>query len=189
MVGLAVRPTFQIPIACSKSEAIERFGTAMRNQSPRSLYLAHGEYCEFHLEDHLHRLWSPHLSVYFIDSDQVQSQATATDLDGARTSGQCTLIGRFAPRPNLWTLIWIFYLALFCSIFFATLLGGSQWMIGHFPWGWVIAIATALLYASLWIASQIGQSLCHDQMDLLRNRLGSVLLQADLHPISSAPPE
>ena len=144
MVGLSIRPTFQIPIACSKSEAIERFGTAMRNQSPSSLYLAHGEYCEFHLEDHLHRLWSPHLSVYFIDSDQVQSQATATDLDGARTSGQCTLIGRFA---------------------------------------------TALLYASLWIASQIGQSLCHDQMDLLRNRLGSVLLQADLHPISSAPPE
>lgn len=189
MVGLSIRPTFQIPIASSKSEAVERFGTAMCRQSPSSLYLAHGEYCEFHLEEHLHRLWSPHLSVYFIDSDRAQSHATSTNLDGASTSKQCILIGRFAPRPNLWTLIWIFYLALFCSIFFATLLGGSQWMIGHFPWGWVIAIATALLYASLWIASQIGQSLCHDQMDLLRNRLSSVLLQADLHPISSAPRE
>lgn len=165
MFGLSIRPTFQILIESSKSEAVLRFAEVMRTRTPASLHLVHGEYSEFHLEDHLHRLWSPHLSVYFMEDDQ--------------TTG-CKLIGRFAPRPNLWTLIWIFYLALFCCIFFALLVGGSQWMIGHFPWGWVIAVPSAILYAALFIASQIGQSLCHDQMDLLRNRLDQTLLQAGL---------
>lgn len=165
MFGLSIRPTFQIPIAASKPIAIERFGEVIRAKSAESLYLIHGEYSEFHLEEHLHRLWSPHLSVYFVEDE---------------LPDHCKLVGRFAPRPNLWTLIWIFYLALFFCILFALLFGGSQWMIGHFPWGWVIAVPTAILYASLFIASQIGQSLCHDQMDLLRNRLDQSLLQAGL---------
>lgn len=170
MSGLSIRPTFEIPIAWPKSEAIERFGQAMVRKTPESLYIVHGEYSEFHLEEELHRLWSPHLSVYFVENE----------------SESCRLIGRFAPRPNLWTLIWIFYLALFCCIFFALLFGGSQWMVGHFPWGWVLAIPSVILYASLLLASQIGQSLCHDQMDLLRNRLDQTLLEAGLIGQSSS---
>jgi hypothetical protein len=165
MSGLSIRPTFELRIDFSKAEAIRRFCDVMKDKKPESLYVVHGEYSEFHLEDHLHRLWSPHLSVYFIDID---------------ASDACKLIGRYAPRPNLWTLIWIFYLALFCCIFFAVLLGGSQWMLGHFPWGWVVAVPSAILYATLFLASQIGQSLCHDQMDLLRNRLDQALLEAGL---------
>jgi hypothetical protein len=53
-------------------------------------------------------------------------------------------------------------------------------MLGHFPWGWVVAVPSAILYATLFLASQIGQSLCHDQMDLLRNRLDQALLEAGL---------
>jgi len=90
MFGLAIRPTFQIPIGCPKSQAIALFEAVMKTKTPGSLYIVHGEYSEFHLEDHLHRLWSPHLSVYFVDDDQPTA---------------CKLIGRFAPRPNLWTLI------------------------------------------------------------------------------------
>ena len=165
MFGLAIRPTFQIPIGCPKPQAVALFEAVMKTKTPRSLYIVHGEYSEFHLEDHLHRLWSPHLSVYFVDADEPTA---------------CKLIGRFAPRPNLWTLIWIFYLALFCCIFFAILFGGSQWMLGHFPWGWVVAVPTMILYASLFAASQIGQSLCHDQMELLRNRLDQALSQSGL---------
>jgi hypothetical protein len=165
MSGLSIRPTFAIRIECPKNEAIESFSDVIRSKSPASLYVVHGEYSEFHLEEQLHRLWSPHLSVYFVEAEEPCA---------------CNLIGRFAPRPNLWTLIWIFYLALFCCIFFAILFGGSQWMLGHFPWGWVLALPSAILYAMLFLASQIGQSLCHDQMDLLRNRLDQVLMEAGL---------
>ena len=140
MFGLAIRPTFQIPIGCPKSQAVAVFEAVMKTKTPGSLYIVHGEYSEFHLEDHLHRLWSPHLSVYFVDADKPTA---------------CKLIGRFAPRPNLW-------------------------MLGHFPWGWVVAVPSMILYASLFAASQIGQSLCHDQMDLLRNRLDQALSQAGL---------
>jgi hypothetical protein len=168
MVQWAIRPTFRLAIPCGTAEAISRFAEIMEQRGDPTLFLNHGEYSEFHLEPHLHRLWSPHLSVYFVDAEEPK---------------QCLLIGRFAPRPNVWTLIWIFYLAFFCCIFFAAIFGGSQWMIGDLPWAWAIVAATLLLYAALFLASQIGQSLCQDQMDLLRNRLDEVLREAALNPM------
>jgi hypothetical protein len=120
----------------------------------------------------MHRLWSPHLSIYFLDGE---------------VSDACFLMGRFAPRPNVWTLVWIFYLAFFCSIFFAGIFGGSQWLLGEFPWGWAIVAATLVLYAGLFVASQIGQSLCSDQIELLRSRLDSVLNDSGLKSRTPSP--
>ena len=171
MFPWSIRPTFQIQLSTPREDAIVRFEVAMLQQTPANLFLTYGEYAEFHLEDELHRFWSPHLSIYF--------------LPGCSDS-HCELFGRFAPRPNIWTLVWIFYLAFFCCIFFASIFGGSQWMIGHFPWGLAIAAATMVLYLGLFLASQIGQSLCHDQMELLRNRLDHVLLQAGLELVKPA---
>jgi hypothetical protein len=161
----ALEPTFQIEIPADKSAAVPRFQAAMERLANKSLSIAHGEYAEFHLEPEMHRLWSPHLAVYFIEGKEPD---------------RCFLVGRFAPRPNLWTLIWIFYLTFFCAIFFASIFAGAQWLIGEFPWGIAIVAATAVLYAGLFIASQIGQSLCGDQMDLLRERLQKVLVDAGL---------
>ncbi|MBM3963554.1 MAG: hypothetical protein FJ308_00580 [Planctomycetes bacterium] len=53
-------------------------------------------------------------------------------------------------------------------------------MIGQFPWGWAIVIATAILHSGLFLASKIGQALCHDQMELLRHRLDDVPVRAHL---------
>jgi hypothetical protein len=105
------------------------------------------------------------LAVYFLEAEQPDS---------------CQLMGRFAPRPNVWTLVWILYLAFFCAIFFAAIFGGSQWLVGEFPWAWAIVLATIVPYAGLFLASQIGQSLCSDQMELLRGRLDGVLGEAGL---------
>lgn len=161
----AIEPTFQLPIQATKGEAISRFQTAMQRKGDERLYMAHGEYAEFHLEPEMHRLWSPHLTVYF-------TEGTAPE--------RCALMGRFAPRPNVWTLIWIFYLAFFCAIFFAGIFAGSQWLVGEFPWGLAIVAATAVLYGGLFTASRIGQSWCSDQMDLLRGRLDGILVEAGL---------
>lgn len=117
----AIEPTFRLEIRASRDEAILRFQTAIHARNN-------------------HRLWSPHLTVYFIEGND---------------EDQCYLMGRFAPRPNLWVLTWIFYLAFFCIIFFAGIFAGSQCLVGQFPWGLAVVIATAILYASLFIASQI----------------------------------
>lgn len=164
-VQFAIRPTFTLDIPYPRQEAISRFASTLQELNDETLYLSHGDYAEFHLEPHLHRLWSPHLSVYFLED---------------HAPNHSVLFGRFAPRPNVWTLVWIFYLLFFCSIFFAAIFGGSQWMIGQFPWGWAVVITTAILYAGLFLASKIGQALCHDQMELLRHRLDTVLAQANL---------
>jgi hypothetical protein len=172
----AIEPTFRLAIPASKDDAIRRFQLAIEHRNDPELYLAHGEYAELHLETDLHRLWSPHLTVYFIDGDESRG------IDRHGNVERCLLMGRFAPRPNLWTLIWIFYLAFFCTIFFASIFAGSQWLIGEFPWGLAIVGATAVLYLGLFVTSQIGQSLCGDQMDLLRGRLGDLLRDAALEP-------
>ena len=161
----AIEPTFTLEIQGGRAAAIPLFQSAIERMNNHRLYMSHGEYAEFHLEPESHRLWSPHLTIYFTEG---------------RQEGVCYLMGRFAPRPNLWLLIWIFYLAFFCIIFFASVFAGSQWLIGEFPWGLAIVAATAVLYAGLFIASQIGQALCKDQMDLLRGRLHLVLRDAGL---------
>lgn len=168
----AIEPTFQLELLAPMEAAVPRFQDAILQRENDSLYLTYGEYAEFHLEPELHRLWSPHLTVYFTPGT---------------SEGRCLLRGRFAPRPNLWTLIWIFYLAFFCAIFFAGIFAGSQWLVGEFPWGLAIVAATVALYAGLFTASQIGQSLCSDQMDLLRSRLDDTLRDAGLETVK--PPE
>jgi hypothetical protein len=168
----AIEPTFRLEIRASRDIAISRFHTAIRGKNDHRLYMCHGEYAELHLEPENHRLWSPHLTIYFTDG---------SDKDRAY------LMGRFAPRPNLWVLIWIFYLAFFCIIFFAGVFAGAQWLVGEFPWGLAIVIPSAILYATLFIASQIGQSLCKDQIDLLRNRLDQLLRESELEFHSSYP--
>ncbi len=172
----AIEPTFRLEIRASRDQAISRFQTAIHAKNNHRLYMSHEEYAELHLEPEMHRLWSPHLTVYFIEGND---------------EDQCYLMGRFAPRPNLWVLTWIFYLAFFCIIFFAGIFAGSQWLVGEFPWGLAVVIATAILYASLFIASQVGQSLCKDQIELLRDRLDQLLLNAhlELDGKQSAPSE
>jgi hypothetical protein len=44
----------------------------------------------------------------------------------------------------------------------------------------ILRFQTATLYASLFIASQVGQSLCKDQIELLRDRLDPSLRDAEL---------
>ncbi|MBM3963555.1 MAG: hypothetical protein FJ308_00585 [Planctomycetes bacterium] len=101
-VQFAIRPTFTLDIPYPRHEAISSFASTLQQMNDETLYLSHGDYAEFHLEPHLHRLWSPHLSVYFLDD---------------HAPNHSVLFGRFAPRPNVWTLVWIFYLLFFAPSF------------------------------------------------------------------------
>lgn len=155
---LQLRPTFVIRLTCSPDEAVARMARERSRAGHDPLMLVHGEYGELHLPGERHRLWSPHLSFHVFERQ-----------------GETVLLGRFAPRVNVWTVVWIFYLLLAFSAFFGVTIGWSQWSVGLHPWGWWLAGAAGLALAALYLVAQIGQQWSADQMRELRQKLEAFL--------------
>jgi len=158
MSWFRLRPTFDIHVAATKAEMIERLRQLQSRTSDKNLFLMFGEYGELHLPSSEHRLWSPHLSFYISED------------------AEKTLVhGRFAPRVDVWTVIWIAYLVFLFTAFFGILLGLSQWSLGEMAWGVWVAVLASLLWLSLFVIAHLGQQWSSDQMHTLRDRLENLL--------------
>lgn len=161
MTLFQLRPTFEIPLSENRLEAIAKLETEFARSKKGDHFLMHGEYGELHLPAVEHRLWSPHLSFYVSERNE-----------------QCLIHGRFAPRLDVWTFVWVIYLAMSFSAFFGFALAYSQWMLGESGWGlWVAAVALLAIMV-LYVVANVGQQLSADQMSALRSRLDIILQNA-----------
>lgn len=166
MSWFRLRPTFEIQVNQTKQEVIEKLTRLQRQIAEKRLFLMFGEYGELHLPAAEHRLWSPHLSFYINEVNQ-----------------QTSVYGRFAPRIDVWTVVWIAYLVFIFTAFFGAILGFSQWTLGETAWGMWIALAATALWLSLFAIAHVGQQWSSDQMHVLRNRLEKMLTEdSDLQP-------
>ncbi len=161
MTLFQLRPTFEIPLSDNRSDAIAKLETQFALSSKDEHFLMHGEYGELHLPATEHRLWSPHLSFYVSERNE-----------------QCLIHGRFAPRLDVWTFVWVIYLAMSFTAFFGFALAYSQWMLGESGWGLWVASLALLAILTLYVVANIGQQLSVDQMSALRNRLEQTLQSA-----------
>ena len=163
MPWLQLRPTFEIYLVDDRQATMEKLaGAYARLAQPKSFFM-HGEYGELHLPVSEHRLWSPHLSFYVTQRDEL-----------------CLIHGRFAPRIEVWTFVWIIYLALSFTSFYGFALAYSQWMLGQSMWGiWVAALAM-LAIGCLYVVAQVGQQWSADQMRALRMRLEKMLADSQV---------
>lgn len=156
-----LRPTFEISLLDQRLEAIAKLEKEFARIGKGDNFLMHGEYGELHLPAAEHRLWSPHLSFYVAERDH-----------------QGLIHGRFAPRLEVWTFVWVLYLAMSFTAFFGLAFAYSQWMLGEAGWGmWVAVVAIAAIMC-LYAVANIGQQWSADQMADLRNRLDRILLEA-----------
>jgi hypothetical protein len=160
MSWFRLRPTFDIPLNQSREVVIERLVELQAQHPNRQLFLMFGEYGELHLPPQEHRLWSPHLSFYLMETDQ-----------------KAVVHGRFAPRVDVWTVVWIAYLVFLFSAFFGLVLGISQWTLNETAWGVWVAVGAMVLWFSLFVVANIGQQWSSDQMQHLREQLESLLQQ------------
>lgn len=160
MSWFRLRPTFDIHVDQPKAAIIEKLTFLQNKAAEKSLFLMFGEYGELHLPANEHRLWSPHLSFYI-----------------SETNLKTTVHGRFAPRIDVWTVVWITYLVLLFTAFFGAVLGFSQWTLGEVAWGMWVAVVALVLWLSLFVIANIGQQWSSDQMQLLRNQLETLLAQ------------
>jgi hypothetical protein len=145
----SLRPTFEIQVMDSQQDAVEKVGRAYKLVENNKLILVFGEYGELHLPPSEYRVWSPYLAF------------------SINKKGDHSFVhGRFAPRLEVWTFVWICYMTFAFTAFFGLILGFSQFMIG--------ARGTLILVA------HIGQQLSSDQMHILQSRLNEFLDSADL---------
>jgi len=167
MVAIRLRPTFDIDVACQRLQLMKRLAAESRRVGDRSLFGMYGEYGELHLPVSQHRLWSPHLSFYLTEAGE-----------------QTKIHGRFAPRLDVWTPVWIAYLLMAFTAFFACIFGYSQWFLGETPWGFGVAALACIVIVSLYLIAAVGQQWSGDQMHCLRDQLDGILRRVSELPES-----
>ncbi len=163
MTWFRLQPTFEIELQETRDSAIAKMQAEYQRRGCQSDFLVFGEYGEMHLPESEHRLWSPHLTFYFHPRQEL-----------------CVVHGRFAPRVNVWTLVWIAYLALVFTAFFGAVGGVTQNMVGEYPWGYWVMVGALVLLGTLYLIAHVGQLWSKDQMQHLREELDRVLQRSGI---------
>ncbi|MCA9195012.1 MAG: hypothetical protein KDB03_24740 [Planctomycetales bacterium] len=172
MQWVELRPTFEIALADERQSAIDKLHVTCEKLAEPTRFLMHGEYGELHIRPEEHRVWSPHLSFYV-----------------SMQHDRPVIHGRFAPRMEVWTCVWVVYLFMAFSAFYGFTLAYSQWMLKHYPWGLWVALSALLFIVILYVVAHVGQQLSADQMRYLRERLDNILHQADVKTLDTAETE
>lgn len=148
----SMRPTFEMQLPYSKAEVIRRIGVKLKNSNRENKWMLFDQYAELHLPECQIRYWSPHLTLGFEE-------------DGLITR----IHGRFAPRQQVWTLVWVLYLLLAFSAFFLAMFELAFWMMGQSSWFGIAGIVAILGVGAIYLTSQIGQQWSEDQMIALKS--------------------
>jgi len=170
-----LRPTFTIPLAVERDEAIARIREGLDAAVPSNRWVGKGRWAELHVPGEERRIWSPQLSVRIDDFD-------AHHRSGGHPAGTtCVVFGRYAPRPEVWTGFVFLYAAIAFIVVLGAIFGYVQWASNESPWGlWAVAVGVPIL-VGLHIGSWFGQRWSQDQMAELRDILEPVVepLRAD----------
>ena len=163
-----MRPTFEMELPMERGEALRLIRQALERDELNQTTLLFNHYIELHIPTSQVRFWSPHLGLSFEEA-------------GERTR----VYGRFAPRNEVWTLIWVIYLLLAFSAFFAIMFELSSWSLGRSTWFGIAAIILLIGIGIVYTVSQIGQMWSSDQMLALKSNWQHVLDQVQLSPSRS----
>ena len=147
----SLRPTFEFELPYDCEIVAARLGQELRSEAARTTNIFFGKYAELHIPSKDIRLWSPHLSLY---------------LEG--NEDHTRVICRLGPRQEIWTFVWILYLALTFLAFFAVIYTISLWSLGQYTWFGLFPPIAMLGIGLIYLASRVGQSWSSDQMHLLR---------------------
>ncbi len=160
MTSFRIRPRFRATSPVDRQTIIARLQKALEEQPPK----CHGIAIDGHiilrvLPEEAH-YWSPQLSILL---DQEEDE---------------TLIrGRYGPKPNVWTLFTMSYLAISILATFLSIIGFSRLSLGlsaNVLWALPVLAAAAV---GLYISSQLGQKLGAEQTFTLHHFFEEVLGQ------------
>lgn len=163
MSSASPRPSFSLPTDLSVDELVRRLSEAVSNNSDQIAGKFKSQHAIVTIVDTERHFWSPWLSL------EVRDAADNREL-----------FGRFSPHPSIWTGFVFTYLAMLVLSFFSAMIGVSQVLAKQPAFGfWLIPIWLGVC-GCLWIASQIGQRLAHDQMRMLKKLIENAIGNDDV---------
>ncbi len=90
-------------------------------------------------------------------------------------SGGTSLLGRFGPHPNVWTLTIFSYACCAVLLIAGTMFGISQLVLGNSPTGFIPGGIGVMGIVGVYFAAGVGQKLGHDQMQILSDFLEAAI--------------
>ncbi len=151
---LKMQPVFRLESEKAPDCLIAQMRVAIGTPQLKGKVDAAGNCFEFKVDQFHRRFWSPHLSV------QVSETASGS-----------LILGRFSPRPEIWTFFMAIYAIVLIAIFGGSILAYVQWSMGTTTWAMAIVPLGFGLLMTLHVISLIGQNLSRDQMHELKARL------------------
>jgi hypothetical protein len=140
-----IRPTFTVPLTVSREEATEALRLRLQEREDLAgLWRGKGRWVDVYVPESERRIWSPYLSVRLDEEN-----------------GTCSVFGRFAPHPEVWTFfMFVYFLVTFLVLFGATL-GYVQWVSDEPAWAlrtvWVGVPILLLCHLASFVGSRLGQ--------------------------------
>lgn len=154
-----LRPTFRIALTLPRDEAIEAIRAGFtRRPGLAGRWRGKGRWADLYVPEAERRLWSPYLSIR-LDAEE----------EG------CTLMGRFAPHPEVWTFFMFLYFLVAFLVLFGATLGYVQWASDERAWGlWAVWIGVPVM-GLIHAASAVGARLGNAQMLELKGEMDGIL--------------
>lgn len=154
-----MRPTFELPLEPPPELVLDALRDVMKRDRQGIGGVVFRRTAVLWLTRERRRFYSPCLHVHF----------------GATEGGEPTLLGRFAPHPNVWTGFMAGYGVLTMTALLCLVYGYVQWSLGQAPFALLGVPAALALIGFEYGAAFIGQGLGAGQMYTLRSLLDHAL--------------
>ena len=147
-----LRPTFKTPIQGPREEAIQLIRAQLAEMPELTgRWRGKGRWVEMYLPEEERKIWSPYLSVRLDEGPE-----------------GCSIFGRFAPHPEVWTFFMFLYVLVAFIFLFGATFGYVQWASNEPAWGfWAVYIGGPILIL-IHVASHVGARLGQEQMARLK---------------------
>lgn len=146
MTSFRIRPRFSITSPKSQAQILEEVRARLKETNAEYRGIALDGHIMLKVKQADEHYWSPQLSILLDDQ-----------------ADQTLIRGRYGPKPNVWTLFTMSYLAISILTIFISIIGFSRLSLGlsaNILWVLPVLAGAALL---LYFSSQVGQKIGAEQ--------------------------
>ncbi len=165
MADIAMRPRFQLHVACDAETLVEMLRDQIEESDPRLEGFFDARHCVLRIPPARRAFFSPELDVTFERFE-----------DGR--PGVCVRC-LFGPRPAVWTGFAFVYAALAAAGVLGALWGTAQLTVGESPWALAAPGIALLAMGAVYASSFIGQGLAAAQMYQIRSYLADCIEKSE----------